>query len=151
MSTKDNKYSFELCKRRGIKDGPHPIVTDFKLLKAMAANKNIAARSKETRQKTRGSPLKRLSEEDIQQHAVPHQVYTYEQLLQNYQSFFQTGPLMRCLDDDKNIDERLVRTIILDFTMKSSSLGLTRLTSVHELGKRTSYEITGRSAKKTTK
>ncbi|KAM0178177.1 hypothetical protein ACHAPF_003816 [Botrytis cinerea] len=113
MSTKDNKYSFELCKRRGIKDGPHPIVTDFKLLKAMAAKKNIAAQSKETRQKTRGSPLKRLSEEDIQQHAVPHQVYTYEQLLQKHQSFFQTGPLMRCLDDDKNIDERLANELLM--------------------------------------
>ncbi|TGO29167.1 hypothetical protein BPAE_0018g00550 [Botrytis paeoniae] len=107
MSTKDNKYSFELCKRRGIKDGPHSIITDFKLLKAMAIKKNIAARSKEKRQKTRGSPSKRLSEEDIQQHAVPHQIYAYDQLLQNYRNFFLTEPLMRCLDDDKNADERL--------------------------------------------
>ncbi|TGO37114.1 hypothetical protein BHYA_0105g00050 [Botrytis hyacinthi] len=113
MSTKDNVYSFELCKRRGIKNGPHSIITDFGLLKAMAIKKNIAARSKETRQKTQGAPSKRLSEEDIQQHAIPHQIYTYEQLLQNYRNFFLTGPLMRCLDADKNIDERLGNELLM--------------------------------------
>ncbi|TGO59485.1 hypothetical protein BCON_0044g00450 [Botryotinia convoluta] len=113
MSTKDNVYSFELCKRRGIKDGPHPIITDFKLLKDMAVKKNIAARSKISRQKTQGAPSKRLSEEDIQQHAIPHPIYTYDQLLQNYRNFFLTGPLMRCLDDDKNIDERLGNELLV--------------------------------------
>ncbi|TGO20098.1 hypothetical protein BTUL_0001g01070 [Botrytis tulipae] len=113
MSSKDNVYSFELCKRRGIKNGPHSIITDFKLLKDMAIKKSIAARSKETRQKTQGAPSKRLSEEDIQQHAIPHQIYTYDQLLQNYRNFFLTGPLMRCLDADKNIDERLGNELLM--------------------------------------
>ncbi|KAF7947267.1 uncharacterized protein EAE97_004516 [Botrytis byssoidea] len=113
MSSKDNVYSFELCKRRGIKNRPHSIITDFKLLKDMAVKKNIAARSKETRQKTQGAPSKRLSEEDTQQHAIPHQIYTYDQLLQNYRNFFLTGPLMRCLDADKNIDERLGNELLM--------------------------------------
>ncbi|KAF7895515.1 uncharacterized protein EAF01_009477 [Botrytis porri] len=113
MSTKYNVYSFELCKRRGIKDGPHPIITDFQLLKFMAVKRNNAARSKEKRQKTQAAPSKRLSEEDIQQHAVPHQIYTYDQLLQNYRNFFLTGPLMRCLDGDNNIDEKLGNELLM--------------------------------------
>ncbi|THV48327.1 hypothetical protein BGAL_0255g00130 [Botrytis galanthina] len=79
----------------------------------MTVKKNIAARSKETRQKTQGAPSKRLSEEEIQQHAIPHQIYTYDQLLQNYRNFFRTGPLMRCLDADKNIDERLGNELLV--------------------------------------
>ncbi|TGO52096.1 hypothetical protein BOTNAR_0335g00070 [Botryotinia narcissicola] len=113
MSSKDNVYSFELCKRRGIKNGPHSIITDFKLLKDMAVKKNIAARSRETRQKTQGAPSKRLSEEEIHQHAIPHHIYTYDQLLQNYRNFFLTGPLIRCLDADKNIDERLGNELLM--------------------------------------
>lgn len=130
MSSKDSVYSFELCKRRGIKDGPHSIITDFELLKAMTVKKNIAARSKETRQKTQGAPSKRLSEEEIQQRAIPHQIYTYDKLLQSYRNFFRTGPLMRCLDADKNIDDRLVGTFVPGFIVKSDSFELIRLTSV---------------------
>ncbi|TGO87386.1 hypothetical protein BPOR_0230g00130 [Botrytis porri] len=79
----------------------------------MAVKRNNAARSKEKRQKTQAAPSKRLSEEDIQQHAVPHQIYTYDQLLQNYRNFFLTGPLMRCLDGDNNIDEKLGNELLM--------------------------------------
>ncbi|EDN94590.1 predicted protein [Sclerotinia sclerotiorum 1980 UF-70] len=60
MSVDENKYTFELCKRRGIKAKLHPIVTDFKLLRAMTVKKNTEARSKATRQKAREVPLKSL-------------------------------------------------------------------------------------------
>ncbi|KAJ8062596.1 hypothetical protein OCU04_009120 [Sclerotinia nivalis] len=109
MSTKENKYTFELCKRRGIEARLHPIITDSKLLKAMTVKKNTEARSKATGQKSREVPLKSLGDEDIQQQTLyPHQKYTYEQLLQNYRNFFMTGPLMRCLEGDENIDEKQV-------------------------------------------
>ncbi|CAD6442473.1 00952d29-f726-44d3-9a75-3e3b8c339427 [Sclerotinia trifoliorum] len=108
MSTDENKYTFELCKRRGIKAKLHPIVTDFKLLKVMTVKKNTEARSKATRQKFREVPLKGLGDEYIQQHALyPNQNYTYEQSLQRYRNFFMTRPLMRCLESDENVDEKL--------------------------------------------
>lgn len=112
MSVDENKYTFELCKRRGIKAKLHPIVTDFKLLRAMTVKKNTEARSKATRQKAREVPLKSLGDEYIQQQALhPNQNYTYEQLLQSYRNFFMTGPLMTCLEGDENIDEKLVGAV----------------------------------------
>ncbi|KAA8565113.1 hypothetical protein EYC84_010862 [Monilinia fructicola] len=72
MPTEKDKYSLELCKRRGIRDKPHPIITDSMLLKAMAV-----------RSRSNG----------------------YERLVQKNRDFFVTGPLMRCLDGDKYVDD----------------------------------------------
>lgn len=137
MSNEENKYSFDLCKRRGIKTTLHPIVTDPKLLKDMT-RKHVAAQNKGSR-KTR--------KEDIQQPAPYHlQIYTYEQLLQHYRNFFMTGPLMRCLDGDKNMDKKSVGISTWDFLLTTGAPWPTSLTS-HDLGKRTPIEITRRCAK----
>lgn len=80
MPTEKDKYSLELCKRRGIKDKPHPIITDSMLLKAMAV-----------RSRSNG----------------------YERLVQKNRDFFVTGPLMRCLDGDKYVDDERVSATTL--------------------------------------
>ncbi|QSZ33087.1 hypothetical protein DSL72_002672 [Monilinia vaccinii-corymbosi] len=80
MSPEKDKYNFELCKRRGVRDKPHPLITDSMLLQAMT----VAAR-----------------------------INGYERLVQKNRDFFMTGPLMRCLECDKNVDKKLEDEIVL--------------------------------------
>lgn len=88
MSIPTDKYDFELCKRRRVKFKPHPIITNPTLLKAMIIEKNIVAQ----------------------------RVQQYEKLLQEYQDFFRTVPLMRCLDDHEHTSETQVSVVVFSLS-----------------------------------
>lgn len=52
----------------------------------------------------------------IEKNIVAQRVQQYEKLLQEYQDFFRTVPLMRCLDDHEHTSETQVSVVVFSLS-----------------------------------